>query len=82
MLFELAKNLFIVYLNRFAGFENVYGSLAPVIVLLLWTYLSSLILITGAELSSEYGRLRMGIDRGTLLHPREQSGKDEGEQKG
>ena len=82
VLFELAKNLFIVYLNRFAGFENVYGSLAPVIVLLLWTYLSSLILITGAELSSEYGRLRMGIDRGILLHPREPSGKDEAEEKG
>ena len=81
-LFELAKNLFIVYLNRFAGFENIYGSLAPVIVLLLWTYVSSLILIIGAELSSEYGRLRMGIDRGVLLHPREPSGKDAGEQKG
>ncbi len=81
-LFELAKNLFIIYLNRFAGFENIYGSLAPVIVLLLWTYVSSLILIIGAELSSEYGRLRMGIDRGILLHPREPSGKNGGEQQG
>ncbi len=68
--FELAKNLFIAYLNGFARFDSVYGSLAPVIVLLLWTYLSSLIVIAGAELSSEYGRLRMGVSRGELLHPR------------
>ena len=69
VLFEAAKTLFIVYLNRFATFETVYGSLAPVIVLLLWAYVSSLILILGAELSSEYGRLRRGVDRGVLLHP-------------
>ena len=68
VLFELAKNLFIVYLNRIASFESVYGGLAPVIVLLLWAYVSSLILILGAELSSEYGRLRSGVERGVLLH--------------
>ena len=68
VLFELAKNLFIVYLNRIASFEGVYGSLTPVIVLMLWAYVSSLILILGAELSSEYGRLRSGVERGVLLH--------------
>ena len=67
VLFELAKNLFISYLNQFASFENVYGTLAPVIILLLWSYVSALILIMGAELSSEYGRLREGVDRGVLL---------------
>ena len=70
VLFEAAKNLFIVYLSRFASFENVYGSLTPVIVLLLWAYISALILILGAELSSEYGRMRHGVARGLLLHPR------------
>ena len=68
VLFELAKYFFIFYLERFTSFENVYGGLAPVIVMLLWTYLSSLILILGAELSSEYGRLRRGVDRGVLIH--------------
>ena len=67
MLFELAKNLFIVYLERFARFEHVYGSLAPVVGLLLWAYVSSLILILGAEISAEYGRLRRGVERGVLL---------------
>jgi len=68
ILFELAKNLFIVYLNGFASFENVYGSLAPVVILLLWTYISSFIVILGAELSSEYGRLKCGVERGQLIH--------------
>ena len=67
-LFEICKNLFIVYLNQFAKFENIYGSLAPVIALLLWAYVSSLILILGAELSSEYGRLRNRVARGVPLH--------------
>ena len=69
VLFESAKNLFITYVDRFSNFEHVYGSLAPVIGLLLWAYLSSLIVILGAELSSEYGRLRRGVGRGVLLHP-------------
>ena len=68
VLFELAKNLFVFYLSRFTNFENVYGALTPVIVLSLWTYLSGLILIFGAELSSEYGRLRRGRERGVLIH--------------
>ncbi|MCH8206884.1 MAG: YihY/virulence factor BrkB family protein [Chloroflexi bacterium] len=80
VLFELAKNMFVLYLSEFASFQNVYGTLTPVIVLLLWAYVSSLILIFGAELSSEYGRLRRGVGRGVLLHPREASPGDESDE--
>ena len=67
VLFEITKNLFILYLNTFSNFESIYGALAPVVALLLWTYVSGLILILGAELSSEYGRIRRGKRRGVLL---------------
>lgn len=67
--FELAKNVFVIYLSRFANFEDVYGALTPVIVLSLWAYISGLILIFGAELSSEYWRLRQGLERGEIWHP-------------
>ena len=70
VLFEAAKNLFIFYLNRYANLDN-FGTFAPIIVFMLWTYVSSIILILGAELSSEFGRLKQGVDRGTLLHQRE-----------
>ena len=66
LLFEITENLFIIYLNRFANFSNVYGALTPVVVVLIWSYLSGLILILGAELSSEYCRLRRGVERGML----------------
>jgi uncharacterized BrkB/YihY/UPF0761 family membrane protein len=66
VLFEFAKNLFILYLER-STYQNIYGSITPVIVLLLWAYVSSLILLAGAELSSEYGRMINNVERGKLL---------------
>ena len=63
-LFEICKSVFLFYLENFAHYEQVYGSLASVIALLAWTYLASIILILGAEFSSEYGRMRVGVARG------------------
>ena len=67
VLFETGKASFLLYLERFADFQDVYGSAGDVLVLLLWVYVSSLILILGAELNSEYGRLREGRERGVAL---------------
>lgn len=49
VLFELGKAAFALYLDRVANFEQVYGPLTAVIVLLLWLYVSALILVLGAE---------------------------------
>jgi membrane protein len=49
VLFELGKAGFLLYLDRMANFEAVYGPLSSIIVLLLWLYLSALILVFGAE---------------------------------
>jgi membrane protein len=57
ILFEASKSLFVWYLGQFANYTLVYGSLASAIALLLWIYISSLILIFGAEISSEYQEL-------------------------
>ena len=78
-LFETAKNMFVIYLSQFANFEDVYGALTPVIVLSLWAYISGLILILGAELSSEYWRLRQGLERGALSLQEQPEVVDEGE---
>lgn len=66
ILFETSKNLFILYLEQFASYQNVYGSIAPVIVLLFWAYLSSFFVLMGAELCSEYERLKHNVERGTV----------------
>jgi membrane protein len=47
VLFEVAKSLFLWYLENFASYNQVYGSLASVIVLMFWAYLSSMLLNTG-----------------------------------
>ncbi len=49
MLFEVLKAAFLIYLDRIAHFEAVYGSLSSIIVLLLWLHVSALILILGSE---------------------------------
>ena len=67
VLFEIGKASFLLYVERFASFQDAYGSAGDVLVLLLWVYVSSLILILGAELNSEYGRLREGRERGVAL---------------
>ncbi len=56
-LFEIGKNLFVWYLGSFANYDQVYGPVASVMIFLLWAYLSSLVLILGAEISSEYERM-------------------------
>lgn len=50
LLFELGKSLFVLYVERANSLEAVYGSLTSVIVLLLWLYFSSRVLLFGAEL--------------------------------
>ena len=51
ILFEVCKAGFVIYLDRVASYSVVYGSLSSIIVLLMWLYLSSYILILGAELN-------------------------------
>ena len=75
VLLETSKSLFLWYLNNLASY-NQFGTLASVMILLLWIYMSSLIVILGAEISSEYGRMQRGVERGVLLHPRRE-GEDE-----
>ncbi len=67
-LFETGKNLFLWYLESFAQYSQVYGAVASVIVLMVWTYITALILILGAELASEYARMKRGVRRGHLVH--------------
>ncbi len=51
--FELLKAGFTFYLQNFGTFDVVYGSLASVIILLFWIFLTANILILGAEIGAE-----------------------------
>lgn len=69
LLFELLKNLFVVYVKNFMSTDNVYGAIGGVIVLLTWCYFSAMILLLGAEVASEYGKLKKAEQR-SLRTPR------------
>jgi membrane protein len=50
-LWFIASTLFAFYVNQFANFSAVYGSLGAVIALLIWLFLTGVIMILGAELN-------------------------------
>ena len=47
-----------VYVNDFANYSVLYGSIGTVIVLLIWLNLTALVLIMGAELNGTLISLR------------------------
>lgn len=52
ILWEIAKVLFVVYLRNFARLSLVYGSIGAIIALLVWGYITSVILLFGAEITA------------------------------
>lgn len=50
--------LYAVYVDNFAHYSVLYGSIGTVIVLLIWLYMSAAILILGAELNGTIMSLR------------------------
>lgn len=48
-----ASILFSVYVANFGAFGETYGSLAGVIVLLVWFYISGFVILLGAEINAE-----------------------------
>lgn len=51
-----ASLLFAFYVQTFASYGKTYGALGSMIALLMWFYLSSVILVLGAEINSEMER--------------------------
>jgi membrane protein len=47
-----------LYVARFASYDATYGALAGVIVLMLWFYLSSFVLVCAAEIAALLVRAR------------------------
>src|SRR3954464_2212856 len=45
--------LFSLYVNNFGSYDKTYGTIAGVIVLMLWLYLTCFLVLLGAEINSE-----------------------------
>jgi membrane protein len=53
LLWIIGSALFSVYVADFATYDKTYGSLGAVVVLLVWLYVSSYVVLFGAELNAE-----------------------------
>ena len=65
ILFEIAKTLFMFYLENFANYQLIYGSITSIIGLLIWIFYSAFIMILGAEFTYQYGRMRHLVTTGS-----------------
>jgi len=55
-LWLVSSVLFSVYVRNFDSFGEAYGAIAGVVVMLMWFYVSSYVVILGAEINSELER--------------------------
>ncbi|MFF1635388.1 YihY/virulence factor BrkB family protein [Leifsonia sp. NPDC058248] len=66
----VASALFAFYVANFGSYDKTYGTLAGIIVFLLWIWIANVALLLGAELDSEVERARelvSGIEADTEL---------------
>jgi membrane protein len=65
LLWHLALEGFTYYVRDMSRFKLVHGSIAAVVVFLIWVYTSSVVLLYGVEFTAEYARLRRGRSEGS-----------------
>ena len=67
VLWRIALRLFSWYAADLATWNVIHGSIAAVVVFLLWIYVSAVILIYGVEMTASYARLQDAAVRHTQL---------------
>ncbi len=53
-----ASFAFSFYVNNFSKYHIIYGSIAGVVMLVTWIYITSLVILTGGEINSVYNRIK------------------------
>ena len=78
MVWLLASAGFGIYVSQFGSYNKVYGSLAGVVIILIWMWLTNLAILFGHELNAERERdvqLEEGVpdaEREIQLEPRDE----------
>ncbi len=57
---QVASLIFAFYVERFGHYATTYGSLGVVIVLMIWLYISAMIIILGGEMNATLYRMSLG----------------------
>src|SRR5262249_41784927 len=63
----IASALFAFYVANFGHYSKTYGTIAGVIILLIWLWISNLAILLGAEFNAELERGRAAADGGVPL---------------
>jgi membrane protein len=58
VLWLIVSGLFALYVTNFASYSKTYGTLASVVVFLVWLWLTNLVILLGAEFNAELERGR------------------------
>ena len=58
LIFEFTKSLFVFYIHTYGNFDMVYGSISAVIILLLFAYVSSIIVVFFAEIHNVFSAMK------------------------
>lgn len=69
VLWRIALRLFSWYAADLATWNVIHGSIAAVVVFLLWIYVSAVILLYGVEMTASYARLQDASVRHASLSP-------------
>ena len=67
LLWVLASVVFRFYVSNFGSYDETYGSIGAVIVLLLYLYISSLTILFGAELNATLVRIKEEVSGKQIL---------------
>ncbi len=70
---EVLKFGFSLYVVNLGDYNQVYGTLGTVVLFLFWSWLAAVIVLFGAELNAEYGRMRR--ERGRRLRASTMAGR-------
>ena len=69
LLWRVAFSLFAWYASDLATWNVVHGSIAAVVVFLIWIYVSVVILLYGVEMTASYARLQDAVERHPAIVP-------------
>jgi len=72
VLWMVGSAVFSYYLSRFGDYEGTYGSLGAIVAFLMWLFLSSYVILLGAEFDAEMERQTV---RDTTDHPEKPLGR-------
>jgi membrane protein len=55
------------YVNNFARYNALYGSIGTIIVIMMWLYLNSIALLVGFELNASISSAKKSLNKETYL---------------